>query len=105
MPGVSEIYPLDELKWENNSVGKVVRKAILHLPDLGDEQCADLLETLNEFDAPEQRPVATLIGLAAEPDSFWADLRIGEPKTMLALAVGTRKPFAKAVKGSATLDK
>lgn len=29
-----------------------------------------------------------LIGLAADADSFWADLRLGELKTLLALAVG-----------------
>jgi len=37
---------------------------------------------------PDQRPISTLIGLAAEADSFWADLRVGELKTILALAVG-----------------
>ena len=88
VPGMSEIYPLDELEWENNSVGNLIREAILHLPELDEDECADLLETLNEFDLPDQRPVATLIGLAAEADSFWADLRVGELKTLLALAVG-----------------
>ncbi len=88
VPGMSEIYPLDELEWENNSVGNLIREAILHLPELDEDECADLLETLNEFDLPDQRPISTLIGLAAEADSFWADLRVGELKTILALAVG-----------------
>jgi ribosomal protein S12 methylthiotransferase accessory factor len=88
VPGMSEIYPLDELEWENNSVGNAIREAILHLPDLNEEECADLLDTLNELDLPDQRPVTTLIGLAAEADSFWADLRVGELKTILALACG-----------------
>ena len=87
-PGMSEIYPLDELEWENNSVGNPIREAILHLPDLDEEECADLLDTLNELDLPDQRPITTLIGLAAEADSFWADLRVGELKTILALACG-----------------
>ncbi|MFH1872536.1 MAG: 30S ribosomal protein S12 methylthiotransferase accessory factor YcaO [Pseudomonadota bacterium] len=88
VPGMSEIYPLDELEWENNSVGNLIREAILHLPELDEDECTDLLETLNEFDLPDQRPISTLIGLAAEADSFWADLRVGELKTILALAVG-----------------
>ncbi|MCF8152046.1 MAG: YcaO-like family protein [Sulfuritalea sp.] len=88
VPGMSEIYPLDELEWENNSVGNIVREAILHLPELDDTESVALLETLNELDLPDQRPVATLIGLAADPDSFWADLRVGELKTLLALAIG-----------------
>jgi ribosomal protein S12 methylthiotransferase accessory factor len=32
--------------------------------------------------------VAALAGLAADPGSFWEDLRIGELKTLLALAIG-----------------
>jgi ribosomal protein S12 methylthiotransferase accessory factor len=88
VPGISEIYPLDDLEWENNSVGNAIREAILHLPDLDDDECTNLLETLNELDLDDQRPVATLIGLAADPDSFWSDLRLGELKTLLALATG-----------------
>jgi ribosomal protein S12 methylthiotransferase accessory factor len=88
VPGMSEIYPLDDLEWENNSVGNSIREAILYLPELDEEECADLLATLDELGVQDQRPVAALIGLAADPDSFWADLRLGELKTLLALAVG-----------------
>jgi len=65
VPGMSEIYPLDELEWENNSVGNTIREAILHLPQLDDDECADLLDTLTELDLQDQKPVAALIGLAA----------------------------------------
>ena len=87
VPGMSEIYPLDDLEWENNSVGNAIREAILHLPELDDDECADLLDTLNELDLQDQRPVAALIGLAADADSFWSDLRVGELKLLLALAI------------------
>lgn len=88
VPGMSEIYPIDDLEWENNSVANPIREAILNLPDLDDEECADLLETLSELNLDEQRPVAAVIGLAADAGSLWEDLRIGELKTLLALAVG-----------------
>jgi ribosomal protein S12 methylthiotransferase accessory factor len=88
VPGMSEIYPIDDLKWENNSVGNAIREAILHLPELDDDECADLLETLNESGLQEQRLVPELIGLAADAGSFWSDLRVGELKTLLALAIG-----------------
>ncbi len=91
VPGMSEIYPLDDLEWENNSVGNTIREAILHLPELEDDECADLLETLNQLDLPDQRPVAALIGLAADADTFWSDLRVGELKTLLALAIGNEQ--------------
>jgi ribosomal protein S12 methylthiotransferase accessory factor len=88
VPGLSEIYPVDDLEFENNSVANNFREAILNLSDLDDEECADLLETLNESSLADHRPVAGLIGLAADAGSFWSDLRLGELKTLLALAVG-----------------
>ncbi len=88
VPGLSEIYPIDDLEFENNSIANPLREAILNLSDLDDEECTDLLETLNDCGLADQRPVAALIGLAADADSFWADLRLGELKTLLALAVG-----------------
>jgi ribosomal protein S12 methylthiotransferase accessory factor len=88
VPGLSEIYPIDDLEFENNSVGNSIREAILNLPDLDDEECADLLDTLNESGLADHRPVPGLIGLAADAGSFWSDLRVGELKTLLALAVG-----------------
>lgn len=88
VPGMSEIYPVDDLEWENNSDGAVVRPAILHLAELDDEECGQLLDTLNEMNLADERPVAALIGLAPDAGSLWADLRIGELKTLLALAIG-----------------
>jgi ribosomal protein S12 methylthiotransferase accessory factor len=88
VPGMSEIYPVDDLEFENNSLGNALREAILNLPDLDNEECRDLLETLNESALADQRPVAGLIGLAADAGSFWSDLRVGELKTLLALAIG-----------------
>lgn len=88
VPGMSEIYPLDDLEWENNSNGAIVRPAILNLTELDDEECGQLLDTLNELNIADERPVAALIGLAPDAGSLWADLRVGELKTMLALAAG-----------------
>ncbi|TCV90080.1 30S ribosomal protein S12 methylthiotransferase accessory factor YcaO [Sulfurirhabdus autotrophica] len=88
VPGMSEIYPVDDLEWENNSVGNDLRSPILHLTDLDDDECTDLLAALNELGLADQRPVAGLIGLAPDADSVWKELRVGELKTLLALAIG-----------------
>jgi ribosomal protein S12 methylthiotransferase accessory factor len=85
---MSEIYPIDDLEWENNSNGAAVRPAILNLAELDDDQCGQLLDLLNELNIADERPVAALIGLAPDAGSLWADLRVGELKTLLALAVG-----------------
>ncbi len=91
VPGMSEIYPIDDLEYENNSLGNAIREAILYLPDLDDAECADLLDTLNDSGLADERPVAELIGLAPDAGSFWEDLRLGELKTLLALAIGNEE--------------
>lgn len=88
VPGVSEIYPIDELEFENNSVGNLIRPALARLPDLNDDECADLLDLIVELELADDRLVTVLIGLAPDPDSPWSDLRIGEIKLLLALALG-----------------
>lgn len=91
IPGMSEIYPIDDLEYENNSIANDFREAVLYLPELDDEECTDLLDTLNDTGIADDRPVAALIGLAPDPGSFWEDLRVGELKTLLALAVGAEE--------------
>jgi ribosomal protein S12 methylthiotransferase accessory factor len=88
VPGMSEIYPIDELQFQNNSVGNAVRAAILKLPTLTDDECAALLEQLLALDLPDSLQVTTLIGLAADAGTPWQWLRLGELKTLLALAAG-----------------
>ena len=87
VPGMSEVYPVDELEWENNSVANPIREAICHLPDLDEQECVDLLDALNDSGLTDDRLVAALIGLAPGDDPFWKDLRVGELKTLLALTV------------------
>jgi ribosomal protein S12 methylthiotransferase accessory factor len=87
VPGMSEIYPVDELEWENNSIANDIREAILNLSDLDHDECSDLLETLNESGLTDDRLIAALIGLAPGDNPFWKDLRVGELKTLLALSL------------------
>lgn len=88
VPSMSEIYPIDELQWENNSVGNQVRPALLKLQDLTKAHSKQLLKTLLSMDLPDELAITTLIGLAAEPNSLWKSLRMGELKTLAALACG-----------------
>jgi ribosomal protein S12 methylthiotransferase accessory factor len=88
VPGMSEIYPVEELEWENNTVGNLVRPFALRLQDLKQEESAELLEMLLGLDLADELPVTTLIGLCADAGSNWVDLRAGELKTLAALAAG-----------------
>lgn len=88
VPGMSEIYPVEELEWENNTVGNLVRPFALRLQDLKQEESVTLLETLLDLDLADELPVTTLIGLCADAGTTWVDLRTGELKTLAALAAG-----------------
>ncbi len=88
VPGVSEIYPVEELEFENNSVGNLIRPALARLPDLTEEECAALFDQMVELELADDRLVTVLIGLAPDATSPWMDIRVGEIKLLLALAIG-----------------
>jgi ribosomal protein S12 methylthiotransferase accessory factor len=88
VPGMSEIYPVEELQWENNTVGNLVRPYLLRLPELIEDECSELLEILLDLDLADNLPITTLIGLCADPGTTWVGLRVGELKALLGLAIG-----------------
>ena len=88
IPGMSEIYPVEDLEWENNSVGNAIRPALVKLPALSDDESATLLAELQTMNLNDDRPLWEILGLAVPLGSVWKELRIGELKTLLALAIG-----------------
>jgi ribosomal protein S12 methylthiotransferase accessory factor len=88
VPGMSEIYPVEELEWANNTVGNRVRPYAIKLQDLTKKDSAELLAVLLELDVADDLPVTMLIGLCADANTAWVDLRVGELKTMAALHCG-----------------
>lgn len=84
VPGMSEIYPPDDLVWENNNSGMDIRNAIL-AKNKSQQDCKLLIEKLEDLNADDQHPVAALIGLPTDKESIFADLRIAELITLLAL--------------------
>ncbi|MCW8933440.1 MAG: 30S ribosomal protein S12 methylthiotransferase accessory factor YcaO [Gammaproteobacteria bacterium] len=87
VPGMSDIYPVDDLEWSNNNEGALFREEILSLKNLHKDQWQDILERLEEGGYNEVQRVAEFIGVAPNPGSSWATLRIGELKAMLCLAL------------------
>ncbi|MES2259007.1 MAG: 30S ribosomal protein S12 methylthiotransferase accessory factor YcaO [Pseudomonadota bacterium] len=88
VPGFSEICPVDDLEWENNSAGNAIRPLLVRLPDLSEPECASLLADLQASRLEDEHPLWEILGLAIPPGTPWKQLRIGELKTLLALAVG-----------------
>ncbi|WP_075181198.1 30S ribosomal protein S12 methylthiotransferase accessory factor YcaO [Pantoea sp. 1.19] len=90
VPGMSDIYPAEDLLLANNSMGTHLRETLLSLP--GSEwDKADylaLIEQLDDESLDDFTRVRELLGLATGKDNGWYTLRIGELKAMLALAGG-----------------
>lgn len=88
VPGMSEIYPVEDLEWENNSVGNKLRPALVRLSQLSDQEAAELLADLQTSNLNDERPLWEILGLAIPVGTTWKELRIGELKTLLACAIG-----------------
>jgi len=87
VPGMSDIYPIDELVWENNNEGALFREDFLSLKQGDETQWRDILERLDDGGYNDQTLAAQFIGLAPDPDTLWSSVRLGEIKGMLCLAL------------------
>lgn len=87
VPGMSDIYPVDDLVWDNNNEGAWFREGFLTLQQGNPKQWRTLLNRLDENGYNDQTLAAAFIGLAADPGTLWAEIRLGEIKAMLCLAL------------------
>jgi len=87
VPGMSDIYPVDDLEWSNNNDGALFREEILSLKNLDKSQWQNILQRLEEGGYNEVQRVAEFIGVAPDAGTTWQSLRIGELKAMLCLAL------------------
>ena len=87
VPGMSEIYPVDDLLWNNNNEGALFREDILSLKNRSPLQWQDILERLEEGGYNDMQKVAEFIGIIPDAGTEWAGLRIGGLKGMLSLAL------------------
>jgi ribosomal protein S12 methylthiotransferase accessory factor len=90
VPGMSDIYPAEDLLLANNSMGAYLRETLLSLPETqwDKDDYLSLIERLDEDGHDDFTRVRELLGLATGKDNGWYTLRIGELKAMLALAGG-----------------
>lgn len=86
VPGMSDIYPVDDLVWNNNNEGALFREDILSLRNLDKSRWLDIFNRLEQAGYNDFQRVAEFIGIAPDPGTAWATLRIGELKAMLCLA-------------------
>lgn len=87
VPDYSEIYPVEDLIWDNTNKALLFREDILNIHRLDDEALADLLDRLEESELDHYTEVPTLIGIEFDENTVWGQLCVGELKGMIHLAL------------------
>jgi ribosomal protein S12 methylthiotransferase accessory factor len=85
VPGYSEIYPSEDLIWDNTNKALMFREDILNIHSLTDEKLELLLERFEESQLDNYTVISNLIGIAFDENTVWGRLDIGELKIMIYL--------------------
>ncbi|MDO6618224.1 OsmC domain/YcaO domain-containing protein [Shewanella sp. 6_MG-2023] len=88
VPDYSEVYPVEDLIWDNTNKALDYREEILNLHVLTQEQLTDLVERLEESQLDNQTDIPTLIGIVFDENTPWGQLTIIELKILIYLAIG-----------------
>ncbi|YCH21484.1 OsmC domain/YcaO domain-containing protein [Pseudomonas sp. D1-3] len=87
VPGYSEIYPVEDLVWDNTNKALLFRKDILNLHSLSDRELKSLLRNLNNAEVDDYTDISTLIGIEFDDNTVWGQLTILELKLLINLAL------------------
>jgi ribosomal protein S12 methylthiotransferase accessory factor len=87
VPGYSEVYPVEDLIWDNTNKALLFRADILNLHRLDDTHLEALLERLENNELDEHHDVATLIGVEFDENTVWGQLTVLELKLLIHLAL------------------
>jgi ribosomal protein S12 methylthiotransferase accessory factor len=87
VPGYSEIYPIEDLIWDNTNKALLFRTDILNVHQLDDDGLAALLERLESNDLDEYSKVSSLIGIEFDENTAWGQLTVLELKLLIQLAL------------------
>ena len=87
VPGYSEVYPIEDLIWDNTNKALLFRADILNLSNLDDASLSALLERLENNELDEYGDIATLIGIEFDENTPWGQLIVLELKLLIHLAL------------------
>ncbi|MFI8979278.1 OsmC domain/YcaO domain-containing protein [Ectopseudomonas khazarica] len=87
VPGYSEIYPVEDLIWDNTNKALLFRKDILNLHALSNRELKSLLRNLNNSEVDDYTDISTLIGIEFDDNTVWGQLTILELKLLINLAL------------------
>ena len=87
VPGYSEVYPVEDLVWDNTNKSLLFREDVLNLHRLDDEQLEALLDRLESNELDEYGDIASLIGIEFDDNTDWGQLTVLELKLLINLAL------------------
>jgi len=88
VPGYSEIYPVEDLVWDNTNKSLLFREDILNLHRLDDDALNDLLDRLENNELDEYGDIGSLIGIEFDENTDWGQLTVLELRLLINLALG-----------------
>ncbi|AXA90553.1 OsmC domain/YcaO domain-containing protein [Massilia sp. YMA4] len=87
VPGYSEIYPVEDLVWDNTNKSLLFREDIMNLHQLDDKKLEALLDRLENNELDEYSDIATLIGIEFDENTEWGQLTVLELRLLINLAL------------------
>lgn len=87
VPDYSEVYPVEDLVWDNTNKALLFREDILNLHQLDDDSLQALLERLENNELDDYSDIATLIGIQFDENTVWGQLTVLELKLLINLAL------------------
>ncbi|WP_300726845.1 OsmC domain/YcaO domain-containing protein [Pseudomonas sp.] len=87
VPDYSEIYPVDDLIWDNTNKALFFRADILNLHSLDNRELKALVKRLEESELDDYTDITTLIGIEFDDNTAWGQLTILELKLLIYLAL------------------
>lgn len=88
VPDYSEVYPVEDLIWDNTNKALDYREDILNLHTLSDDELVDLVNRFEESQLDNYTDIRTLIGIVFDENTVWGQLTIIELKILIYLALG-----------------
>src|SRR5690554_3451666 len=88
VPGYSEVYPVEDLVWDNTNMALAFREDILNLHRLDEDELTGLVERLEESELDVYMTIVTLTGIEFDENTVWGQLTILELKLLIYLALG-----------------
>lgn len=87
VPGYSEVYPTEDLIWDNTNKALIFREDILNIHALTDGELEDLLTRFEESELDHYTVISNLIGIEFDENTVWGRLDIGELKILIYLVL------------------